>query len=170
MKNTLKRKNKTRKGGMNEPTKINKKPTIEYPNNVSNGFNPTKLKTMNKLRELKIQPNPSLPTNYNRSLFSINKPEGFKGAGITQSKPRYPPLPETPTNKPEIYTNIEGLMPPQRGSEERQKRLNATLKRYQTVKGRTLKNIIFGVKKNTPPNRDRSYFPIGNSGFKPSKL
>lgn len=97
----------------------------------------------------------------------MKKNKTRRGAGITQSRLRYPPLPETPTNKPDLYTNIEGIMPPQRGSEERKKRLHATLKRYQIVKGRTLKNKLFGVSKNTPPNRDRSYFPIENSGFKP---
>jgi hypothetical protein len=101
-----------------------------------------------------------------------------KGAGMTQSRPRVeshplsklPPLPPSPTNKPELSINNEGLMPPQKGSEERQKRVNATLKARRIALGRSIWSNLFGQKYNNyKPNRNRSYFPISNSGFKPPK-
>jgi hypothetical protein len=87
----------------------------------------------------------------------------------TTNRKVYPLLPSSP-KKPEVLTNTEGLMPPQRGTNERQKRFNTTLKRYEIVKGRTWWNRLFG-KKDPPPNTSRSYFDINknNKGFKPSK-
>ena len=92
-----------------------------------------------------------------------------KGAGHTQSRPRYPLLPES-SSPPSINTSNKGLKPLNKGSEERQKRVNATLKARRIALGRSLWSNLFGPKYNNyKPNRNRSYFPVGNNGFKPTK-
>ncbi len=91
-----------------------------------------------------------------------------KGAGHTQSRPRYPPLPESPS-PPSINTSNTGLKPPNKGSEERQKRFNATLKARRIALGRSLWSNLFGPTYKYTPNNNESYFPVSKSGFKPPK-
>jgi hypothetical protein len=112
------------------------------------------------------------PTNNNRNYFSNAKPEGFKGGGITQSRPRYPLLPETPTNKPPIKTNIEGLMNPPKESEEYQKRANRLRKSFHNARQQSLMNKLLGKERQEVPRNKygpvRSYFSPNNKGFKPT--
>jgi hypothetical protein len=98
-----------------------------------------------------------------------------KGAGHTQSRPfRYPPLPETPTNRPELYTNNEGLMNPLKQSEEYRKRANRLGKSLYNARKQTLLNKLLGKKRQEVPRNEYgpliSYFlPNTNNGFKPPK-
>ncbi len=105
-----------------------------------------------------------------------------KGAGHTQSRPRIeppplsnlPPLPETPTNKPKLFTNKEGLMNPPKESEEYQKRAKRLGKSLQNAREQPLINIFLGKKRQEVPRNNygplQSYFLLKkNKGFKPSK-
>lgn len=101
----------------------------------------------------------------------VRKNKTRKGAGITQSRPKYPPLPETPTEKPQLPTNNEGLMHPPKESEEYQKRAKRLRNTFNKARHQSLKSIILGKKRQEVP-RDlygpiASHFPITNSGFKP---
>jgi hypothetical protein len=93
-----------------------------------------------------------------------------KGAGHTQSRSRYPLLPESPS-PPSINTSNKGLKPPNKDSEARQKRINATLKVRRIALGSSLWSNLFGRKYNNyKPNKNGSYFlPNKNKGFKPPK-
>ena len=103
------------------------------------------------------------------SFFKPNS--AFKGKGLVSSKPQsYPKLPESPTNKPEIMTNNESLLPPKPGSEERERRFQDLLQRYQQLRP-SLWNKIFGVKKPEVKlnkyGEPKSAFTVRNNlGFK----
>ncbi len=105
-----------------------------------------------------------------------------KGGGHTQSRPRVeshplsklPPLPPSPTNKPKIYTNKEGLMHPPKKSEEYQKRAKRLGKSLQNAREQPLINRLLGKKRQEVPRNKygpvESYFPPNsNKGFTPSK-
>lgn len=80
------------------------------------------------------------------------------GKGVLYSKPsksKYPPLPESPINRPSLLVNNNNLIPPQRGSKERQNRFNKLLRRITILR----KNVPKKISKN-------SYFKINNAGFK----
>ena len=168
----------TRKGGMNENNKSlllnknkqNAKPTIIHPNNLPRMSPPKKRET--KARLNLIMPLTSGAPNMDRSFFT-NVNSGFKAGGITSSKPGlYPPLPETPTNRPALLTNNESLMAPKEGSEERHRRMDDLVKRYRAVRQKSLINKLFG-KKTPNPKMDnfgypKSFFTVNNKvGFKP---
>ena len=105
-----------------------------------------------------------------------------KGAGHTQSRPRVktpplsnlPRLPETPTNKPILYTNKEGLMHPPKESEEYQKRAKRLGNTFNKARQQTVMNKFLGKeRREVPRNKNgrpvESYFPLNNKGFKPPK-
>jgi hypothetical protein len=111
--------------------------------------------------------------NKTRTRTRTRKHKMRKGAGITQSRPRYPPLPETPTNKPPIKTNIEGLMNPPKESEEYQKRAKRLRNTFNKARQQSLMNKLLGKERQEVPRNKygpiRSYFSPNNKGFKLSK-
>jgi hypothetical protein len=87
------------------------------------------------------------------------------GAGITSSKPVYPPLPESPTNRPSLLVNNESLKSPKKYSNEYLKRVLPLAKRVRNARHISLINRILG-REPKKPKSPKSYFKINNSGFK----
>ncbi len=95
----------------------------------------------------------------------------FRG-GVKNELIKYPPLPESPTNRVNILTNNESLMPPKRNSNQYKKRHARLMNIFTKAHKRTLKNIIFGRKRPEPKINEagyaKSYFTVNNEvGFKP---
>ncbi len=94
-----------------------------------------------------------------------------KGAGITTSKPVYPPLPESPTNRPSLLVNNESLKSPKKYSNEYLKRVLPLAKRVRNARHISLMNRIFGREPKKPKQNEsknlKSYFKVNNAGFKP---
>lgn len=97
-----------------------------------------------------------------------------KGSGITTSKPvsPYPPLPETPTNRPQIKINTNNLEPVK--GEEKAKRYLPLAKRVINARKRSTMNIILKREKPKPKlnsyGEPKSFFTINNNvGFRPTK-
>lgn len=177
MRRTYKINRKTKKGGMNKEnnktksnnkTKNNKRnnitlrPTISHPNNLQR-LGPPGVKEMRKRLEF-LRPTTSLSTS-NNSFFTNAKP-GLR-VGV-----KYPPLPETPTNRVGVLTNNESLVPPKRESNEYKKRHNRLMKTFSEARQRTLMNRFFGIKRPEPKlnseGNPKSFFTVNNKvGFKP---
>jgi hypothetical protein len=91
-----------------------------------------------------------------------------KGSGLTQSKPSsmYPPLPESPTNRPKIEVSNEKLE--KVSGNERIKRLLPLAKRLKNVRQQTWKSqLLIKEKLNNSSNESKSAFNINkNNGFK----
>ncbi len=117
-----------------------------------------------------------------RKLVKYKTRKTRKGAGHTQSRFRVeshplsklPPLPETPTDRPEIYTNKEGLMHPPKESEEYQKRAKRLRNTFNNARKQTLINRLLGKKPQEVKRNEygpvESYFSLKkNKGFKPPK-
>jgi hypothetical protein len=103
---------------------------------------------------------------HNKNLRKTRK----GGMNSNQAK-KYPPLPESPTNRKEILTNSESLMPPKKESEEYKKRHNRLMKIFNKARERTLMNKILGRKLPEPKLNSngypKSFFSVNNNvGFK----
>lgn len=181
MRRTYKINRKTKRGGMNSDnnkTKNNNKnkrhnitlrPTITHPNNLQKLGPPGVREMRERLKFLRQSASLSPSSN---SFFKNTKP-GFRGAGITQSRSKFPPLPETPTNRPGIEVNNELIIPPKKSSEEYKRRAKLLVNRFRNARQRTLKNIVLGKERHTVPVNMygypiQSYFKP-NNGFKPSQ-
>lgn len=99
-----------------------------------------------------------------------------KGKGITSSKPSkvtpYPPLPESPTNRPLVLTSNENL---KLNSLNRTKKLIPLANRLVKARYGTAVNRLKGWKKIEPKRNEygepKSFFSINNKvGFKPNRL
>lgn len=103
-----------------------------------------------------------------------------KGAGHTHSRPRVgshplsklPPLPPSPTPRPELYTNKEGLMHPPKESEEYQKRAKRLRNTFNKAREQPLINKLLGKKLQEVPRNikgplESSFRRNKNKGFKP---
>lgn len=103
---------------------------------------------------------------YNRKHRKTRK------GGMNNKSKKYPPLPETPTNRPPILTNNESLIPPKKESNQYIKRRNRLIDIFAKARQRTLKNIILGRKRPEPKLNSvgfpKSFFTVNNNiGFKP---
>lgn len=95
-----------------------------------------------------------------------------RGGGISSSKPKvspYPPLPESPTNRPELFTTNKNL---ERNINLQRKRLAPLGKRILNVRNKSWTSVILGKEKPKPNineyGRPMSFFPVTNKGFKPN--
>jgi hypothetical protein len=90
--------------------------------------------------------------------------------GMKNEPKKYPPLPESPTNRPPILTNNESLIPPQRESNEYKKRQARLVNTFSKARERTLLNKILGRKRPEPKLNSygfpKSFFTVNNKvGF-----
>jgi hypothetical protein len=95
-----------------------------------------------------------------------------KGGMNSNVVKKYPPLPETPTNRKELLTNNKNLVPPERESNEYKKRHARLMKIFSEARQRTLMNRFFGRKQAEPKlnseGNPKSFFTVNNKvGFKP---
>jgi hypothetical protein len=107
-----------------------------------------------------------------RTRNNRHKNNKTRKGGMKNESKIYPPLPESPTNRPPILTNNESLIPPKRESNQYIKRRNRLLNIFTKARQRTLKNIILGRKRPEPKLNSngvpKSFFTVNNKvGFKP---
>jgi hypothetical protein len=92
--------------------------------------------------------------------------------GMNNGSRKYPPLPESPINRPPILTNNEHLIPPKKETNEYKKRQARLLNIFTKARKQTLMNKILGRKlpeaKLNSSGYPKSFFSVNtNTGFKP---
>jgi hypothetical protein len=85
---------------------------------------------------------------------------------------KYPPLPESPTNRPKIKTNNQNL---EMDINLQKERLMPLGRRLLKVRNRTAINIILGRERQTPKLNTEGYlkgaFTLNNNvGYKPERV
>jgi hypothetical protein len=108
-----------------------------------------------------------------KRVYSITKKNRKPiSGGVKNEQKKYPPLPESPTNRPPVLTNNESLLPPKKNSNQYKKRHNRLINIFTKARERTLKNIILRRKRPEPKLNSSGYlksaFTINNDkiGFK----